>query len=125
MEINLTSKHALVGASSRGIGLAIATQLADCGANVTLMARDEKRLNELITNLSTKYPEQVHGYLIVDFSDPEDFTKKITDFFADHTVDILINNTNGPATGKATELDSEQYQQAFVCSLKLSARPLF
>jgi 3-oxoacyl-[acyl-carrier protein] reductase len=40
MNIQLTSKNALVGASTQGLGLAIAEELAKCGANVTLMARN-------------------------------------------------------------------------------------
>ena len=37
MQINLNGKNALVGGSSKGIGRAIAIQLAASGANVTVM----------------------------------------------------------------------------------------
>ena len=40
MEILLKGRKALVGGASRGLGKAIAMQLADCGAEITLMARN-------------------------------------------------------------------------------------
>jgi len=129
MNIDLTAKNALVGASSQGIGLAIATQLAACGANVTLMARDEQRLKQLIEALPRTHPDQQHGYLKVDFSDYEGFDQAITAFFKGHTIDILVNNTNGPKAGKPTELKIEEYQNAFdllfktVCLTTLLALP--
>jgi len=129
MTIDLNEKNVLVGASSKGIGLAIATQLAACGANVTLMARDEKTLKALTENLPNPTQKQTHRYLIVDFSDLEDFNQKLTAFFESNTVDILVNNTNGPGAGSTTELNIEQYQQAFnllfktVCQTTLLAIP--
>ena len=41
MKIDLRGKKALVGGSSKGIGLGIATELANSGASVCLMARNE------------------------------------------------------------------------------------
>ena len=41
MNISLKSKRALVGGSSKGLGNAVANQLAMSGAQVTLLARDE------------------------------------------------------------------------------------
>ena len=44
MRISLEGKSALVGGSSKGIGFGIAKQLAESGASVCLMARDEKKM---------------------------------------------------------------------------------
>ena len=48
MKIDLSGKKALIGGSSKGIGLGIAKQLAESGASVCLMARNETKLKELI-----------------------------------------------------------------------------
>lgn len=129
MKIDLTDKNALVGASSKGIGLAIAKELANCGANVTLMARDEQKLQELIANLPINHNEQHHSYLRVDFSDFDEFNNSISEFFDNHTVDILVNNTNGPKAGKTVDLGVDDYQKSFdllfktVCQTILLALP--
>ena len=129
MKIDLTNKNALVGASSRGIGLAIATQLALSGANVTLMARDENKLKQLANNLPIVNPNQFHQYLKVDFSAYDEFNIAITNFFKNHHIDILVNNTNGPPAGKTINLNPESYQKAFdllfktVCQTTLLALP--
>ena len=46
MNLDLTNINALVSGSTQGIGLAIATQLASQGANVTLLARNEEAPGE-------------------------------------------------------------------------------
>ena len=68
MNIDLRGKNVLVGGSSKGIGRAIAEQLAISGANVTLMARSEIVLKQAVNLLNTK-TGQNHQYLVVDFSD--------------------------------------------------------
>ena len=47
MKIDLSKKKALVGGSSKGIGLGIARQLAESGASVCLMARDKNKLEKI------------------------------------------------------------------------------
>ncbi|MDC6366558.1 MULTISPECIES: SDR family oxidoreductase [Flavobacteriaceae] len=112
MEIVLTGKNALVGGSSKGIGLAIAQQLSKSGANVTLMARNEAKLKEVLASLSTKNGQN-HSYLLVDFSNFEMFKKTISSFFEQNTIDILVNNTQGPEGGGALEKNVDDYQTAF------------
>ncbi len=51
MNINLKDKNALVCGSTKGIGYAIAMQLAECGANVTLMARNGELLKRIVRDL--------------------------------------------------------------------------
>lgn len=112
MQINLEGKRALVGGSSRGIGRAIAEQLADSGASVTVMARSGEQLRRLVKSLPAKN-DQNHTYLEVDFSDPEGYQKIIERFFEKNVVDILVNNTQGPAAGNSLEKEVQDYQQAF------------
>ncbi|MET1260332.1 SDR family oxidoreductase [Flagellimonas sp. DF-77] len=112
MIVSLKNKRALIGGSSRGIGKAIAKQLAESGAQVTLMARSEKLLQEIITDLPT-HERQQHGYLVVDFNDFEGYKRVLARFFANNHIDILVNNTQGPEAGGALEKSVEDYQKAF------------
>ncbi|MCU7616319.1 SDR family oxidoreductase [Chryseobacterium sp. PBS4-4] len=113
MNINLSSKNALVGAATQGIGAGIATELAKCGANVILMARNEEKLKNSVAALPVIHESQKHGYLVADFSDFETFKIIISDYFKDNTVDILVNNTNGPEPGLAVEKNVDDFQKAF------------
>lgn len=113
MQITLQFKKALVGASTQGIGWAIARELAASGASVTLMARNEDKLKSLIEALPLVSSEQEHSYLVADFSNFESFRIVIETYFQDHQVDILVNNTPGPPAGTAMDKQSEDYQVAF------------
>ncbi len=126
MEISLVGKKALVGGASRGLGKAIAIQLAQCGAEVTLMARNSEKLKAVLGELPANDGQQ-HNFLVVDFADFEQFKIIITAWFQHHTVDILINNTNGPAAGGVLDKTVGDYQQSFdllfktVCFLTMEA----
>lgn len=112
MIISLKGKKALVGGSSRGIGKAIAQQLAESGASITLMARNEEKLKAVISKLPVS-EGQKHHYLLVDFSDFESYRKIISRFFETHEIDILVNNTQGPKAGGAMDVEVSDYQEAF------------
>ena len=112
MQISLQGKNALVGGSSRGIGKAIAQQLAKSGARVTLMARSEDQLKSITASLTTNGGLR-HDYLVVDFTDFDKYKNIISRYFEDHRVDILVNNTQGPAPGNALEKNITDYQEAF------------
>jgi len=126
MEISLKGKKALVGGSSRGLGKAIAIQLAESGAELTLMARSEEKLKKALADLPAKMGQQ-HNYLVVDFARFDQFKTIITDWFQNRQVDILINNTNGPAAGGVLDKSIDDYQQSFdllfktVCFLTMEA----
>lgn len=112
MNISLKGKKALVGGSSKGIGEAIARQLAASGASVTLMARNEARMKTIVSELDTEQGQH-HQYLVIDFSDFEGFKTNLTSYFKNNTVDILVNNTQGPQAGGALEKNVDDYQEAF------------
>ncbi|MBC7887579.1 MAG: SDR family oxidoreductase [Ferruginibacter sp.] len=126
MEISLKGKRALVGGSSRGLGKAIAIQLAQCGAEVTLMARNEERLKIALAELPASFGQQ-HNYLVVDYANFEEFQITIAAWFKNRQVDILVNNTNGPAPGGVLDKTIDDYQRSFdllfktVCFLTMEA----
>ncbi|WP_420148895.1 SDR family oxidoreductase [Spirosoma sp.] len=113
MNLDLTGKTALVCGSTQGIGRATAVELALLGANVVLMARNEEALKRALADLTTK-SDQTHRYIVADFSQPNAVKKGITDYlyrFPD--LEILINNTGGPAGGPIVEAKPEEFIQAF------------
>ncbi|WP_396635511.1 SDR family oxidoreductase [Maribacter sp. R77961] len=112
MIVALKGKKALVGGSSAGIGKAIAQQLAESGASVTLMSRNKAKLKSVLANLATSQG-QVHQYLVVDFTDFETYKKIISTYFEHNYVDVLVNNTQGPPAGDPLEKDIADYQNAF------------
>ena len=128
MKINLNGKRALVGGSTAGIGRAIAIELSKCGANVTLMARNKENLENTVNELS-KNKNSKHDYLEVDFNNFNDFKVVISDFFKENTIDILINNTQGPPAGGSLEKNITDYQNSFdllfkthVCTTSLALK---
>jgi 3-oxoacyl-[acyl-carrier protein] reductase len=112
MKIELSGKKALIGGSSKGIGLGIAKQLAESGASVCLMARNETKLKEIVSKLPSS-ENQNHDYLVVDFSNFDGFKIIIEEYVDKNRIDILINNTQGPPAGNSLSKDIESYQDAF------------
>jgi 3-oxoacyl-[acyl-carrier protein] reductase len=112
MNLSLLHKNALVCGSSQGIGFAAATELALLGANCILMARNQAALQQALQQLDTTQGQQ-HSYLVADFNHTEDVKKVIADYVAGHTVDILINNSGGPAGGPITEATEEAFLETF------------
>ena len=113
MNLNLSGKNALVCGSTQGLGLASALELANLGANVVLMARDEAKLKLAIWQLdNTK--GQNHTYIVADFNESEKVKNAINQYLSNgSTIHILINNTGGPAAGKAIDAGTEEYLKAF------------
>ena len=59
MDLGLKDKVAVVGASSKGLGKAIALGLAEEGAKVTICARDEDTLEETAAEIREKTGAEV------------------------------------------------------------------
>ena len=113
MNLDLKKKNAIVCGSTQGIGLAIAHELAGMGVNVTLIARNEQKLKEVETSLH-KSDEQKHQYVVADFNFPERLKEELEKYLKSNPqTDILINNTGGPAAGKAIDAAPEDFLSAF------------
>lgn len=113
MNTSLRGRRALVCGSTQGIGLASAKALAELGASLTLIARNEKALLDALNELK-KSESQNHTYLVADFSDPLNLKKVITEFISQgNVINILINNTGGPKGGAIKDAQHEEFLSAF------------
>ncbi len=113
MDINLKGKQAVVCGSTAGIGKAIAIELASLGADITLFARDELKLNQTLSELDTSRG-QFHDYLVADFNNFEDVKYLIEDYGSKkENIHILVNNSGGPAPGNAIDAETDQFAKAF------------
>lgn len=113
MNINLTGKNAIVCGATKGIGNATAILLAQLGANVTMVSRNESLLSRIIRDLDTTQGQN-HDYIAADFSKPELLREKMQQKVNEPKIyHILVNNTGGPPAGLAVDAELHEYSAAF------------
>ncbi|GAB2795312.1 3-oxoacyl-[acyl-carrier protein] reductase [Hymenobacter luteus] len=112
--MDLLSQRALVGGSTQGIGRAVAEALAERGATITLLARNEAALRAVAAALPAPAGQQ-HNFLVADFNQPATVQQQVREYLAqaEHSFDILVNNTGGPAGGPILEAPVEAFRAAF------------
>lgn len=109
---DLSGRRAFVCGSTQGIGRATAELLAKLGAEITLLARDAERLDEVARGLAAD-AGQAHRTLCVDFADPAALGAAALRWIEQHgPVDILVNNTGGPKSGPIFEATPEEFTRA-------------
>ena len=116
MNLNLEHKNALVCGSTQGIGKAAAFALASEGVKLTLVARNETKLKDVIAGLPNA---EKHNYIIADFMNPLDLKAKVEAYIQNnHGFHILVNNTGGPRSGAIIDSSLEDFENAFTQHLK-------
>lgn len=116
MDLKLNNKYALVCGSTQGIGKATAIALAAEGVKVTLCARNENKLKQVLGELASK---EDHNYIVADFLNPKDLKEKVSAYIKNnHGFHILINNTGGPRSGAILDATLEEFENAFTQHLK-------
>ena len=100
MKLSLNNKHAILCGSTDGIGKASALLMAQRGASLTLVARNQKKLDQTLSELSTDHG-QVHFSVCADFNEPDQLKEKITNHMKVivDQANILVNNSGGPHGG--------------------------
>ena len=112
MDLDLSGKHALVCGASEGIGRAAAIELARLGADVTLLARREAALLDVLSTLPAD-GQQRHGFVCADVADTAALRDSVGELARERPLHILINNTGGPPGGAAHAAGIEAYLDAF------------
>jgi 3-oxoacyl-[acyl-carrier protein] reductase len=113
MNNELNQLKALVCGSTQGIGLAVAQQLAKDGFSICLTARNEQKLLEALSSLSSS-EGQNHTYFISDFTNPEGLKNAVQAHIQKNgPMHILVNNTGGPKSGPIVDADPQEFLATF------------
>ncbi len=117
MDLGLKGKVALVLASSKGLGKAIAQKYAEEGASVMLASRNEKALVDSVVEIKRKTKAEV-DYFICDIKKPKDISSLVVHTVKRFgTIDVLVNNAGGPPAGGFDAFGDEEWQHAFELNL--------
>ncbi len=113
----LAGRHAVVTGASRGIGAAIAAELAGLGADLTLMGRNSETLGRQRQTIVEAYGRKVFDYQ-VDVGDAEQVANGF--HWADNTlgpVDILVNNAGISPSAPFHRVDESHWQSVLETNL--------
>jgi 3-oxoacyl-[acyl-carrier protein] reductase len=113
MDLGLAGKVAVVAAASRGLGRAIAEELAGEGASLVLCARGEAPLREAAAAIADATGARVVavGADVSKRADIERLAQAAREAFP--RVDVLVTNSGGPAPGTFASADPEAWRAAY------------
>jgi len=112
MDLQLKNKVALVAASSRGLGRAVAEELAAEGASLILCSRDTETLNATRDQIAVSTCAPVFA-IAGDVNVPNDIARIVTAGQAQFgRIDILVTNAGGPPAGPIESLSRDQWESA-------------
>ncbi len=113
MDLGIQNKVALVLASSKGLGKAVATELAKegaeviiCGTDAVALAATEAEIKKIATNNVTSF--------LCDITDEQQRKNLIAESEkAFGNIDILVTNTGGPAAGPFEQFNLDDWKHIY------------
>jgi 3-oxoacyl-[acyl-carrier protein] reductase len=111
MDLGLRDRVAVVAAGSKGLGRAVAEELAAEGAAVVICARGRDALEATCARIR-EAGGRAHG-VVADVAAPDDLTRVVAEaqrVFG--PVEILVTNSGGPRSGRFETLTAEDWDAA-------------
>ncbi len=107
MDLGLKNKIALVTGASKGLGTAIARELAQEGASLAICARGEDELNQTAREIKEEFGAKIlaRGCDTTHVKEVEKFVAETLKFYG--RVDILVNNAGRALPGPFENLTDE------------------
>lgn len=113
MDLGIRGRVALVGGASKGLGRACAEALAQNGADVVIVARNEEKLRQVAREISDRSAVRVR-YCACDITSGEGI-KQVLDVCPNP--DILVTNAGGPPPGDFRDWSRETWIQAISANM--------
>lgn len=117
MDLGLRGKIALVSAASKGLGRAVAAELASEGCDVAICGRDRTAIEEAAAQISKNSGRSVFP-VSADVSSSagvKSFYEAAVARFGN--IDIVVTNAGGPPSGKFDDLPLIEWERAFRLTL--------
>jgi len=119
MDLGIKGKNTLIVGASKGIGRNIATAFAKEGARLTVIARSEDLLKELVEEIS-QYNDLDHKYYVADLMEenPNELAKK---WLEERGVfDIVVHNVGGSLVSRNALGTIEEWTHAWMFNAGLA-----
>ena len=112
----LRGRVVVVTGATRGIGRAAATGLAQLGAEVVIVGRDEGRLRETRTDIAAKTGKDRVAAVRADFASLDSVRRSASEI-AEHwrTIHVLINNAGINSAKRTASVDGHELTFAVNC----------
>jgi 3-oxoacyl-[acyl-carrier protein] reductase len=112
MDLGLKGKVALVAAASRGLGRAVAEELAAEGAALVICSRNPATIEKTASEIAQASGAEVLS-VAADVSRPDDVTRLVQSALERFgRIDILVTNSGGPPAGPFESFTAEQWEAA-------------
>ncbi len=111
VEADLSGKVALITGGSRGLGLAMARELAGEGCRLVICARDGEELDRAAADLEERGAEVLT--IVCDVASKDDVDRMVAE--AEERfgyIDLLVANAGVIQVGQATSMELEDFRQA-------------
>ena len=117
MELGLGNKVALVAAASRGLGFAIAAELAREGASLAMCSRNGASLERAAQAIAAQ-TGTLPVAIPADVSRPDEVARLVDGAIARFgRIDVLVTNAGGPPAGPFESHDAAAWDAAFRLTL--------
>jgi 3-oxoacyl-[acyl-carrier protein] reductase len=118
VDLGLRNRVALVAAASRGLGRAIAEELATEGAAIVICARDPDRLEHARAQIADRTAADVYA-VVADVSTQEGTDTVAAEALARFgRVDVLVTNAGGPPPGPFEAHGWDAWERAVQLTLR-------
>lgn len=122
VDLQLTGKRALVAAASKGLGKAVATELAREGARVAIFSRDSERIQQTADEIRQATGAEVLP-LVADARQPADIDRVVEQTVKQFGgLDILVTNAGGPPPGTFESFSAQDFLDAIELNLMSTIR---
>ena len=103
---SLKGKNAVITGGNRGLGFGIASAMAQSGANIAILCRDEKKAAEALEELS-QYGGKYESFScdVTDIKSVRKAVEQVCESFG--SIDILVNNAGVSCVSELLDMDEQ------------------